>query len=347
MRVLFDIVHPAHVHFFKHTIRALQARGHETRIVSRNKDVTIDILDACGFEHEIVGAPRRSKAGQAWELATRVTAIARLGRRFRPDLIATRNPSGVQAARLIGARGVFDTDDGTAAGIHFRAAQPAAHVITTPACMAEDYGDKHVRYPGYKQSAYLHPDHFEADDSVLELLGVQPGEPYFLVRFVSMTASHDGGEGGMPLPLAEEVLERLTAAGRVVLSCEGDIPARWESLRMRIPPARMHDALGFAAGLVGDSQTMAAEAAVLGVPNVRVSSWAGRLDYLVDLEERGLTRAFTPDSGEAFLDALGAMLSAGARPAQLAQARQRMLGDTANVADWYTDFLEQGAPARG
>ena len=35
MRVLFDIVHPAHVHFFKHMLTGLAKRGHETRIVAR------------------------------------------------------------------------------------------------------------------------------------------------------------------------------------------------------------------------------------------------------------------------------------------------------------------------
>ena len=45
MVVLFDIVHPAHVHFFKHIIRGLQKVGYNTPIVARDKDVTLALLD--------------------------------------------------------------------------------------------------------------------------------------------------------------------------------------------------------------------------------------------------------------------------------------------------------------
>ena len=345
MRVLFDIVHPAHVHFFKHMIRGLEKRGHDTRIVARDKDVTNALLDRLGFSYETVGRPQKSLFGMAGELLRRDIALARVARAFRADMIITRNPAGAQAGRLLGIPAIFDTDDGKAAGVHFWSAAPFAHVITTPDCSTEDYGQRHVKYPGYKQTAYLHPNHFVPDRAVLEALGVLPGERYFIVRFVAMGASHDVGEGGLPLAAKRALIDRLRARGRVFVSSEGALAEDLVGLKFPLPPDRLHDALAFADLLVGDSQTMAAEAAVLGTPSLRVSSWTGRLAYLTELEQRyGLTFAYPPDKADELLAHVDRWLAQPSLRESLAGNHARLLADKVDMAEWFVEFLEAGAP---
>lgn len=343
MKVLFDIVHPAHVHFFKHMIWDLEESGHQTCIVAREKDVTTNLLDAYGFDYVSVGAAgNKSRLSQLGELLNRVKALVRISRNFKPDMILTRNPAGVQAARLLGVTGVFDTDDGRTAGVHFRAAAPFAHVITTPDCFEEDYGRKHVKYPGYKQSAYLHSELFQPNPSVLQHLGVKEDERYYLVRFVSMTASHDSGEAGMTLETKRRIIEILRSEGRVFLSCEGDIPEEWLSLNFNVPSEMMHDALHYASLLVGDSQTMAAEAAVLGIPNIRVSTFVNRISYLDELEKKyRLTRAFHPSQDRDILDCLENYLENLDDKKAGYRARRRALeNDKRNIAEWFLDRIQ-------
>jgi hypothetical protein len=346
MRVLFDIVHPAHVHFFKHMVRDLRARGHETAILAREKDVTSALLDLYGLAHDTVGRPsRRGRLGQLAELARRDLALVRLARRFRADVIVTRNPAGVQAARLTGAVGIFDTDDGTAAGIHFQAARPFAHWLTSPDCLPERWGPRHVPYAGYKQTAYLHPNHFQPDPAVLDEIGVARDQPFFVVRFVAMQASHDSGEAGMTLDAKREVIARLQRHGRVFLSCETRIPDEWAALAYKLPAHRLHDLLAFATLVVGDSQTVAAEAAVLGTPALRASTFAGRIAYLEELEHRyGLTFGYHPIASGAFLAKLDELLARGSGlKASFAAGHQRMLAEKIDVARWFVDFIEQKA----
>jgi len=45
--------------------------------------------------------------------------------------------------------------------------------------------------------AYLHPNYFSPDLSVLELLGVKKGEKYAILRFVKWNANHDLGHTGI------------------------------------------------------------------------------------------------------------------------------------------------------
>ena len=346
MRILFDIVHPAHVHFFKHVIRMLEARGHTTHIVARQKDVTTALLDRLGFRYDVTGrSGKKHMLRQAAELARRDLALLRIARRFKPDLILTRNPAGAQVGRLLGIRSIFDTDDGRAAGVHFWSAAPFAHVVTTPDCIGEHYGRRHIQYAGYKQSAYLHPRHFTPDPAVRDALGVSPGEPFFLVRFVEMVASHDLREDGLPREAKRELLARLSRRGRVFVTHEGKLPEELEALRFPLPPDRLHDALAAANLLIGDSQTMAAEAAVLGTPNIRVSSWAGRLRVLDELEQRyRLTRSYRPAQVSEMLQELDRWLERPDLRDDFAARRQRLIEEKVDVAQWFVDFVEAGAP---
>jgi uncharacterized protein len=346
MRILFDVVHPAHVHFFKHVIRKLNARGHVTRIVARQKDVTTDLLDSLGLPYETVGqSGKKSYFAQAAELVGRDLALMRIAREFKPDVIATRNPAGAQAGRLLGIPAVFDTDNGATAGIHFWTAWPFAHVITTPACLPESYGARHVKYPGYKQTAYLHPNHFTPDPRVREMLGVGAGERFFLVRLVDMVASHDGGESGFTPAAKQTLLASLRNRGKVFITHEGRFPPELEELRFPLPPDKLHDALAFADMLIGDSATMAAEAAVLGTPNLHLSTWAGRLALLGELEQRyGMMYQYKTTQLGSLMAQLERWLAEPNLREALASNHARLLSENVDVAEWFTAFLEAGAP---
>jgi hypothetical protein len=345
MRVLVDIVHPAHAHFYRRMIEALEAEGAPVTVVSREKDVTEALLDGWGIPHVTIGASgAKSTLGQAGALLQRDWALWRIARRFHPDVILTRNPSGVQVARLVGAVGIFDTDDGRKAGIHFRAAAPFAHIITTPDVLDEDYGKKHRKFHGYKALAYLHPSRYTPDPGVRELLGVGPDQRYFIVRFVAMDASHDKHEAGLSNSAKRRIVDELLKRGRVFISSEGSVPPDLADLRFSLPPDRIHDALAFADLYVGDSQTMAAEAALLGTPALRASSWTGRLDYLDELEnDWGLVRSFKPEEVDELVDTMTSLVDDPDTGRIWTERRDRMLADKDDVTGWYLDLIHEVA----
>jgi predicted glycosyltransferase len=346
VRILFDIAHPAHVHFFKNIVSTLSKRGHAVHILARKKDVTTVLLDRLGFDYDVTGqSGRKGWFGQGRELIERDLAVAKLAHRFRADMIVTRNPAGAQAARLLGVRSVFDTDDGRAAGVHFWAAASFAHVITTPDCIGESYGRRHVPYAGYKQTAYLHPAHFKPNPQVLEALGVEPGQRLFMLRFVDMVASHDTAETGLPKAALIQIADRLRRHGKVVATHESQLPEQLRDLSFPLSPDKLHDVLAFCDLLVGDSQTMAAEAAVLGTPSLRISTWAGRLAILDELEQRyGLTAAYHPRQLDAALARLDSWLEQPRLRDTMATQHHKLLNDKIDVAAWFSDFIEAGAP---
>lgn len=346
MNVLVDVVHPAHVHFYRGLIDELRLRGDEVVVLSRDKDVTVDLLDGFGMSHTVISSVGPSSiVRQAQELVRRDWAMFRVARHFRPDVVLTRNPSGVQVARLVGATGIFDTDDGPEVGLHWRMAAPFAHVITCPAPNAPAVGPKGRAYDAFKATAYLHPDRYRAGSPpVRELLGMADDQPYALLRLVSMQASHDHDEHGLSPETVDELVARLAAVGQVFLSSEGTPPEHLVHLQPQLPPTRFHDLLAGAEIVVGDSQSVACEAALLGTPVVHASSFAGRHHTLVTLEdEHGLVRSHQPDDRAGIMKSIDELLRPGTRRRHQ-QARRRLAEQTDDVVAWYLDLLDEFRP---
>lgn len=72
---------------------------------------------------------------------------------------------------------------------------------------------------------------------------------------------------------------------RIYITSERPLEPQFEKYRIKINPLDMHHVMAFASLYIGDSQTMAAEAGVLGVPFVRFNDFVGRIGYLRELED--------------------------------------------------------------
>ncbi|MDQ7035295.1 MAG: DUF354 domain-containing protein, partial [Anaerolineae bacterium] len=86
MRILFDITHPAHVHFFRNAIRQFQAEGDSVLITSRDKDITLQLLDQFGFDHKCLSVAKRGVIGLGIELSERGLKLIREIQHFKPDV---------------------------------------------------------------------------------------------------------------------------------------------------------------------------------------------------------------------------------------------------------------------
>jgi predicted glycosyltransferase len=143
------------------------------------------------------------------------------------------------------------------------------------------------------------------------------------------------------------LLGKLRDRGKVFITHEGVFPQEFEALRFPLAPDKLHDALAFADMLIGDSATMAAEAAVLGTPNLHLSTWAGRLALLGELEQRyGMMYQYKTTELGSLMAQLDRWLAEPNLREVLASNHARLLRDNVDVAEWFTTFLEAGAPLR-
>ena len=137
MRVLIDVSHPALAHVFGHVIPAFHAKGHETLVVARDKDVTLALLEAYGIAHQVLAPAGRTQRGRLRELMVREVRMLALARKFRPHLITGTSVHAARAGFLLRCRSAVLNDDDAAAVPLFRwLAYPLA------------IGHRHARPPG-------------------------------------------------------------------------------------------------------------------------------------------------------------------------------------------------------
>ncbi|WP_092936175.1 DUF354 domain-containing protein [Natrinema hispanicum] len=282
LTILFAIQHPAHVHLFRNSIQILSEEGHNVYTFARKKEINTDLLDQYIIDYELLaGEPESS-----WQLPLVQLkyewGILRKTHQLDPDvLVAMGEPSITHAAKLTDATSLVFTDTEHAT-LQNTLAFPFADRIYTPECYQNNIGKKQVRYPGYHELAYLHPDRFEPDPSVLEEAGLDRDEQFVVLRLVSWDAMHDVGDSGFEDVV--DIVQALEETGTTVrITSEADLPEAIEDRRALISPDRIHDLIAFADLYVGESATMATESAVLGTPAVFVSS--SRRGYTDELEE--------------------------------------------------------------
>ncbi len=343
MNFAVDILHPAHVHVFRPFIQAMKERGHKFLVTAREKDCAVDLLNAYKIEHVVLSRLRPGGLNLAWELMTRTWRFWRLAKPFGPDyLIGIMGPTIALAGKCLSARTVifYDTE---MAKITNRFAYPLADRVCTPDCYQGSAGRHHVRYPGYHELAYLHPARFAPDPSILERHGIRLDAPLFFVRFVSWEASHDSGEKGFSLEGKRRLVRRLAERGRVLISSESPLPEEFEPYRFDAPVELVHHVLAYVHLLVGESATMASEAAVLGTHALFISK-TGR-GYTDEQEARyGLVHHYTHTQDREAMDKIEELLAHPDLKADAAERRERLLSEKTDVTAWMIDYFERGAP---
>lgn len=345
MKVLIDIGHPAHVHFFREPLARLRAQDHQVLVTSRVKEMAVELLDALGVEHVTLSAQRAGALGLGRELLVRDARLLQVARRFRPDVMAAIGGifiAHVGALTRIPSLVFYDTEN---ARMQNALTYPLAHRVIVPDCyQAWVPARRTLRYRGYHELSYLQPDVFSPERAIALANGLAPEGPTWLLRLVSWQASHDIGESGWNATLLGDTVDALAARGRVIISAEAALPRAFDALRYRGDPARIHHLMAFCAGFIGESATMASEAAVLGVPAV-YAAHTGR-GYTDEQQTRyGLVknvRALTP---AAIADGVAWLLAQ--EPAASAAARARLLAECIDVPGFVTDCIRQVSPEPG
>jgi predicted glycosyltransferase len=286
MKILISANHPAHVHLFKNLIWKMESRGHRFLIVARDKDKTIDLLDKYGFKYALIGKAETTPLGYVREMIERTKRFYSIIGGYKPDIVLTQmDPSPAIAAKIWGVP-YLCLADSEPAKLILRGTMPFTQAVLTPSCFRTCLGEKHIYYSGYKELAYLHPNVFKPDVSVLKDLGVEMGDPYIVLRFVSWRAHHDIGEQG--IQDKTEIVKQLEQHGRVFISSESKLGEGLEKYELKVSPEKIHDVLYYAHLLFCDSQTMTTEAGVLGTPAIRCNSFVGANDMgnFIELENK-------------------------------------------------------------
>lgn len=345
MKILFYLGHPAHYHLFKNILKRLMIKNHNVKVLVKKKDVLEDLLENDGIDYMNILSEVRSnsKWGMGWAMLKKDWRIFKICLTFKPDLMVGTPPELGHIGTLMKIPTIHVNEDDQ--HIYNFASKyltyPWADYILSPtSCDNGKWNYKSIKYNGYHELAYLHPNHFSASKKIVHLY-FPTNEPYFIIRFAKLTAHHDEGIQGISNKLAQKIIAILNSKGNVFITSERELPSELESYRMAINPLDIHHVLAFASLYIGDSQTMAAESAVLGTPFVRFNDFVGRIGYLQELEQKyKLGFGIKTNEPEKLLDTIQNLADTEDLKQNFIAHRNKMLNDKIDVSKLFTWMIE-------
>ena len=287
MKILIDIGHPAHVHYFRNFIIIMENKGHKIIVTARDKDVTHMLLHYYKINFFSRGEGSKYFLGKLLYLIKADYRLYRLAKNCNPDLILSFGSAYAAHISKFIKRPHVAFDDTEHAKIEHLMYAPFSNKIFTPSCFKKFFGEKHIKFNGYMELSYLHPNYFSPNPAVLDLLGVKKNEKYIIIRFVAWNATHDTNISRLTLEIKKDCVFKLSKFCKVFISSEEPLPNDLNQFKINIPPDKMHDALYYSSYLLGESGTMTAECAMLGVPATQISGLPyGTIGTLFELENK-------------------------------------------------------------
>ena len=365
MKILVYLGHPAHFYLYKNAIINWRNHGHIVEILIKKKDILQQLLDNQNWEyHNILSEGRKgNKIGMALGVIKRALRQNLFCTKFCPDIMTGTSVENSIIGPLRKIPVVnCNEDDAAVVPLYAKLSYPGASAILNPfVCNSGKWDEKATKYPSYQELAYLHPNHFTADKSVVNGYGIDTNKPYFVMRFASLKAHHDDGICGINTEIAQRLIDTLSPHGQIYITSERELEPQFEPYRIRINPLDMHHVMAFASLYIGDSQTMAAEAGVLGTPFVRFNDFVGRIGYLRELEDvyqlgygihatplsedssiRRNDGTVQPSGVEALYQAVEKLVAMPAEERRqiFAARREKMLSEKIDYAKFLTWFIE-------
>lgn len=289
MKVLFNVNHPAKVHLFKNVIKILQENDINVFLTVIDKEVTSELVKNFAEENDIKYKIIGKNLGNIFKKAMNVPKIEyellKISENFKPNLFVggCDDLYVSHVAKLVRRPSfIFDTNE-NAKLLHILTF-PFATKIFTPCCYETNLGNKQIRYNGYHELAYLHPNYFTPNSEILDELNLSKNDNIIILRLVAWNAIHDVGEKGISQENLKKYIHKLEDFGEVLITSETKLNNDLEKYKLKIKPEKLHDLLYYSTLYIGEGATPASECAILGTHAIYTNTI--KLGYLNELEKK-------------------------------------------------------------
>ena len=341
MNILIDINHPAHVHLFRNVYAMLVEHGNNVIVVVKEIPSAMKLLDLYGIPYINIGKKDDNIMKKGLDQLVYDKRLLKIVREQHVDLGLGSSINLPHVSKLSKMKSIIlDDDDDEVEPLFTRFGHPFADTILSPVGTPRK-SKKTIYVNAYHELAYLHPNRFKPNMDVLNDVGVKMGDPYFVLRFNAFKAHHDVGVVGLTIENKRRLVDYLESKGKVFITTERDIDDEFKKYQLKVSPEKAHSLIYYATMLVGDSQTMTSEAAVLGTPAIRCNTFVGRIHYLEEEEHKyKLTYGFRPEQAELMFQKIDELLSIPNLKEIWQIRREKMLSEKIDYTRFLSWFVE-------
>ena len=345
MNILFHLGHPAHFHLNKITIKNLIEQGNQVTIAINDKDILENLLIESKLSYiKIVGKKNnQSKFGTFLRLLKQIKNLFQISYKKRIELLVGSTSVISHVGVLLNIPSIALVEDDAEAVPPFpQITYPFISKIIAPQeCSVGRWSHKKIGINSYHELAYLHPNTFKPSFKKIEKY-VDSKNDYFIIRFSELGAYHDNGISGISDNIAKLIIDKLIPHGNVYITSERKLNCEFEKYRVKINPTDMHHFMAFSSIVIGDSQTMSAEAAVLGVPFIRYNDFVGKLSYCNSLEEiYNLGYGIKAGEIKLLLDKVDQLINMSNKNEIFNKRKEKMLSEKIDYSLFLLDFIKK------
>jgi uncharacterized protein len=336
MKVLFEICHPAHVHYFRNLIKLLNQHGHEVKILAQNRGIISQLLDKYKLPYTLFPNLPKKLWGKLLFIPYIDLIFYKHARKFKPDILVGFGGAYISHVGWLTGKPAVVIDDTDIAKWSHAAYKRFATAILTPNCFIQDFGAKHIRFDSYMELSYLHPNHLNMENNLPT--GHDPARKTVLLRFVSWRAHHDIGQNGLSENVKFALIDELKDKYNIIISSEENLPESLAKYQYKLAPDKMHSLLASIDLFIGEGATMASECVMLGTSAVYVNS----LQCTTLLEQQnkyGLVYNFPDSNG--VIEKVKEILSKPELSKMNQQKRDLLLKDKIDLTAFMLWFIEK------
>lgn len=310
----------------------MSQNGHNLIIAARRKEFTTELLKAYDINHVVLTNKGKGPSGLLIELLHQQIKISGIIKKHSIDIMLQMN--GIFNAPVGRFYGIptlafSDTENDIWAN---RVSFALSKHVFSPTCFDHSVGGSwknQTHYPGYHELAYLSPRY--VSDKIVP-------EDKIMVRFVGWGAGHDIGEKGLSNRQKIELINVLKEFGTVSISSEGPLPDEIAAFKYTFHPSRIHEFMMKCKLVVGESATMASEAACLGIPAIFISN-TGR-GYTTEQDNKyGLIKHYRLNQWQEILNRIRRWGYQDLTD-EWQEKRWNMLKEKIDMTKWLVDLIE-------
>jgi len=344
MRILFIVYHPVDPYITFEIAKKIENEGGKAFFIIIEKEGIIQkIVDAKGFDNVVIADSKKSFIGKVVNTMKIVLSIKKHSSKFKPDIVFS--PAGPYTSFAFkGSKlPLVCWEDTETATFNFKYSNKRIDsLLLTESFYKELPGDNIIRFNGYKELAYLHPNIFKPDNTILNELGLNSNDKIVLMRFSALNSMHDIGLESEVINNDDAILNFIKKIEnnygvKVFISVtERDLDDRFDSYKLNIEPTKYSHLLSNCTLYVGEGTTSASEAGVLGVPWINIQQT--KRGYLIDQEENyGL--GFRVDSMSLAFEKAEELLSNDSLKPDWKLKKDKLINDKIDVSAFITWFL--------
>lgn len=341
MNIAFYLAHPSQYYVLKSSIQSCGVNNN-VFVFIKTKDILENLLieDNVKYENVYPLNKRKGKFNLIKSVIKRNRVLYSRFKKNKINLLVTCASDSCQAAFLASIPSiVLNDDDIDVIKNSSIFGWPFSSIILAPkSCEMGKWKKKLIPYSGYQKLTYTHPNSFTPNPDVLKQYDLY-GKDYFLIRSVSLSAHHDNNIRGLNNEIVRKIIHQLEPVGQVLISSENDLIDEFEKYAIKIKFTDIHHVIAGAKLLIGDSQSMAHEAALLGTPSVRFNDFVGKIGVLEELEHKyQLTFGIPTDQENKLYDKINEILN---QSKDVYTSRMKlMLNDMIDVSNFLSWFIE-------